>query len=520
MRSTGNPSRALGTGAFCVGLLALAVVVLATPQAALAAVYDLQAGTIAQPGSLNSLLTCQPGDTFILHTTATNRVYGRIYTGTDWNGKGGTAAAWVTIKGADGEARPLIRYTGGMNTFEMPSVSYMKFQNIEISGGSETFKFSGTCKYITLDGVYMHGVSDGCVNASGVVEISNLIVRNCEIAGTPGEAFYLGGHEKTYQPQVHDSLIEHNYIHDCHEGVEIKAGCTNITVRDNVITSGTGYPAMTIYGTYKTDNNLRYRIYRNFIFNSSDSAIQCTSDSEITNNVIVSSQSNGISIRSRNLDGKMQNITIANNTFYGAGDTCLQVSNGDIATNVVIANNAIYQTSMAGLAFNAPQGIAGVVLASNLYYGDTNTVAPGLILGAAPASIFLNASTTLAQMDVYPAVGSPLIDAADAAYVAPGDPSLDFNVVARPQGDAPDIGAYEAIRSVNPGWKIAAGFKTVGVPGDADLDGHVDVVDLLTLVYSFGLGAGEPGFDPTADFNKDSAVDVVDLLLLVDNFGF
>jgi len=513
MRSTGSLSRASRTCSICAGLLAFAAV-LTAPQAARATVYDLY------PPSLNPLLTMQPGDTFILHAGT----YNRVYTGTAWNGKGGSAAGgWVTIKGADGEARPLINYTGGNNVFEMPGVKYMKFQNLEINGGSDTFKFSGTCQYITLENIYMHDAADGFVNASSIVDVSNLIVRDCVMARTApsstGEAFYLGGHEKTSQPQVHDSLIERNWIYDTVEGVEIKAGCTNITVRDNVISANRNAPSMTIYGTYKTDNELRYRIYRNFIYNSSDSGIQCTSDAEITNNVIVNSLYYGMSIRKRNLDGKMQNITIANNTFYGAGNTCLNVSNGDIATNVVIANNAFYQPSDAATAFNAAQGIAGITLANNLYYGTANAASPGLVLGAAPASIFLNASTTLAQMDVYPAVASPLIDAADAAYVAAGDPSLDFNVVARPQGSAPDIGAYEATRSVNPGWKLAAALKTVGVPGDTNLDGHVDVVDLLTLVYSFGLNQGDPGFDPTADFNKDTAVDVVDLLFLVDNFG-
>jgi hypothetical protein len=69
----------------------------------------------------------------------------------------------------------------------------------------------------------------------------------------------------------------------------------------------------------------------------------------------------------------------------------------------------------------------------------------------------------------------------------------------------------------------AAGTNIVSVvynvPGDTDGDGHVDVVDLLALVGSFGLSAGDPGFDPAADINKDGTVDVVDLLTLVDNFG-
>ncbi len=483
---------------------------------ALATVYDLQPGTLSAPASLNQLLTLQAGDTAILHATATNRVYGRVYTGTSWSGKAGTPSAWITIKGAEGEPRPLIYYTGGNNTFEMPSVAYMRFQYLEISGGSETFRFTGTSHDVVLEDIYMHNVSDGCVNASGIYELYNLTVRNCEIVGTPGEAFYLGKHDYPYQPQVHDSLIERNFVHDCHEGVEIKAGCTNVTVQDNVISASTGYPSFTIYGTYKTDNNLRYRIYRNFIYDSSDSGIQCTSDAEIVNNVIVNSLGNGISIRARNLDAKMQNITIANNTLYGAAnDTCLQVSNGDIATNVVIANNAIYQSSAGAIAFNAAAGIAGVTLANNLYYGTNNASSPGLVLGPDPGSVFVNASTTLGQMDVYPLAGGSLIDAASATY-APVD---DFNWVARPQGAAYDIGAYEATRSVNPGWHLVAGFRTVGVPGDVNLDGHIDVADVLILVGSWAKSVGQPGYNPAANINGEAGVDVSDLLLVANNWG-
>jgi hypothetical protein len=57
------------------------------------------------------------------------------------------------------------------------------------------------------------------------------------------------------------------------------------------------------------------------------------------------------------------------------------------------------------------------------------------------------------------------------------------------------------------------------VPGDVDLDGHVDVVDLLWLVDAFGSLSGDPNFDPRCDFNSDGSVDVVDLLYMVENFG-
>ena len=54
---------------------------------------------------------------------------------------------------------------------------------------------------------------------------------------------------------------------------------------------------------------------------------------------------------------------------------------------------------------------------------------------------------------------------------------------------------------------------------DANDDGCVDVVDLLSVVYSFGTTAADPGYDPTTDFNHDDLVDVVDLLELVGQFG-
>lgn len=54
---------------------------------------------------------------------------------------------------------------------------------------------------------------------------------------------------------------------------------------------------------------------------------------------------------------------------------------------------------------------------------------------------------------------------------------------------------------------------------DVNEDLAVDVVDLLTMVETFGLSGGDAGFDGTCDLNDDGSVDVVDLLGLVYNFG-
>lgn len=53
------------------------------------------------------------------------------------------------------------------------------------------------------------------------------------------------------------------------------------------------------------------------------------------------------------------------------------------------------------------------------------------------------------------------------------------------------------------------------LPGDVDLNGSVDVDDLLTLIN--GWGAVEPG-DPPADFTGNSQVDVDDLLVVINHW--
>lgn len=54
---------------------------------------------------------------------------------------------------------------------------------------------------------------------------------------------------------------------------------------------------------------------------------------------------------------------------------------------------------------------------------------------------------------------------------------------------------------------------------DANDDGFVDVIDLLTMVYSFGAFCGvDRHYDPWTDFNADGTVDSTDLLILVENW--
>jgi hypothetical protein len=90
----------------------------------------------------------------------------------------------------------------------------------------------------------------------------------------------------------------------------------------------------------------------------------------------------------------------------------------------------------------------------------------------------------------------------------PGD-TLDL--LANPDSNGSD----EVTLLNNAGLVVVA----VSVRGDLDLNGHVDVADLLILAGSFGKHVGDPDCDPGCDLNADGAVDVSDLLILAGNWG-
>ena len=55
--------------------------------------------------------------------------------------------------------------------------------------------------------------------------------------------------------------------------------------------------------------------------------------------------------------------------------------------------------------------------------------------------------------------------------------------------------------------------------GDANADSHIAAEDVSLLAVAFGAGAGDPTFDPRADFNRDEVIDEEDLALLTSNLG-
>jgi len=78
-------------------------------------------------------------------------------------------------------------------------------------------------------------------------------------------------------------------------------------------------------------------------------------------------------------------------------------------------------------------------------------------------------------------------------------------------GWIPYIGPYDG--------QIKIKGYVIGIPGDLNHDGKVDVKDLVLFTKAFGAFPGHPRWNPDADLNGDNKVNIIDLIMLKRNFG-
>jgi|JRYD01.1.fsa_nt_gb hypothetical protein len=395
-----------------------------------------------------------PGDTLIVHA-GTYADAGRISIGVR-----GTAAAPVLIKGADGEALPLITRNAGapvQNTINIEGATWLRLTRLEITGnGGDAINMSGTPSFITLDNLEIHDVDVGINFRSSMNDITvrhNHIHHTGKDGGT-GEGMYVGCNDATCV--VSRALIENNWIHDTQnstqgDGIEVKHGSHSNIVRDNVIYN-TGYPCVLVYGTVGQPVNV---VEGNVMWNCGDSGIQAAADAIIRNNIILDGPGNGFNSQPHQA-ATPSNLQFVHNTVVG-GSPCLRLSGWSGRPGLVLANNAIY----CDADDFAIGGLSGVTVTGNVVTPATSALpAAGYRVGQT-ATLDL---TDVAQHNVYPRAGSRVIDAASAAHVT----SLDFNGNAR--SGTPDAGAYDYTTAQNPGWAVVAGFKNASAqPQPPDL---------------------------------------------------
>jgi hypothetical protein len=424
----------------------------------------------------------------------------------------------------------------------MRGAQYVTLRGLEITGGNWAIRIGSKtdmvyidaahpmgsilrpARNITVERCHIHHVHNTAISANFPGDLyDGLVFRHNEIHHTAryGEAFYMGNFDdatKTVFAVVRNSVIENNYIHDqvysgiwyvdpafssFHgTGVQFKDGSYNNIIRDNVI-HYTYYPAILVSGaapsSFSAGDTIGPNVIeRNVIWQISKvggditgQGIQCAADTTLRNNIIYAPQP--LRIQTHQLSTPHA-IEVINNTFVSTSSNTVHIASNPIGP-VLIANNALYRGP------NRTDVITGTGSTSAWVTKAGNVAIPDLTA----------ALVNPAGLNFFPAVGSPLLGAAAATYQSPDD----FNRMAR-NSDL-TAGAYAYNTAGNPGWTITPAFKPVA--GDANFDGHVDVVDLLYLVDAFGTVLGDLAYNPACDFNTDNAVDVVDLLYLVDNFG-
>ena len=367
-----------------------------------------------------------PGDTLIVHEGTYSESGARIRISAK-----GTESQPIVVKGADGEARPLITRPANstpQNTINIEGATYVTIQHFEITGNGDGIHLNGGPHHITIEDNEIHDIDVG-VNFRSSMD--SILVRRNHIYNTAGtaEGMYVGCNNAACA--VSNSIIEQNWIHDTRgsqgDGIEIKYGSWGNIIRDNVIHDA-NFPCILAYGVKDANIDRPNIIEGNVVWNCGQ-AIAVIADATVRNNIVLGS----LETQSHGQVPIMRNVTITNNTVMGSMPL-RGWGGGNNSASLTVANNVVYGGSIT----NEP---GGAILSSNLEYSSgTNgiLVDPG-------------------NRDFWPAPGSPLIGAADVSHA----PSADFNGTIR---QTPfDVGAYESDGlASNPGWSIQTGFKNIG----------------------------------------------------------
>jgi hypothetical protein len=66
---------------------------------------------------------------------------------------------------------------------------------------------------------------------------------------------------------------------------------------------------------------------------------------------------------------------------------------------------------------------------------------------------------------------------------------------------------------------LAGGKVYVGIPGDVDGKGGVQLADLVTVAKAYGSKPGDPNWNPNADVDGNAVVGLSDLVIVAKHYG-
>ena len=373
-------------------------------------------GTIIHADSsnyLSKLSTLQPGDTLLLASGTYNNP--NTVPGLPIFNINGTQSKPITIMGPNSGSRPVFIGHSGYNTIRFSNASYVIVKNIEVNNkntGGDGVNAQGVSHDITLDNLYLHGLSDD----QQTVGIStnhattwNWTIKN-NIITDAGTGMYLGNNPGD-NPFIH-GIIENNLIYGTiGYNIEIKQQNPRPTdisgmptnsgvtiIRNNVFSKGSNSSSGgmarpdLLVGHFPLSGsgvNDLYEIYGNFFYqNPHEALFQGEGNVAFYDNVLVNTYDNGyaaITIQPQHAKPRM--IRIFNNTIIAKSEG-ISVIGGNSNYKQIVIGNAVFSAKPI-YANNLSRNVIGTYVDASRYL--KNSFAP------------------LGQMSLYPNSKSSLL---------------------------------------------------------------------------------------------------------------
>jgi hypothetical protein len=366
---------------------------------------------------------------------------------------------------------------------------YVTIRGFEVTGSGARIRWGGNFSY--LEYMWVHDVSvlgatvqsnqpvaDGTCADLGIDH--DVTIRNIVIQKGIGEGIYVAANyndpaDGGCQTGPHggdnnyDILIEGNTITDSGingdqgDGIDLKAGLYNVTVRGNTISKThagpppkcSGGDGITTLGQMRLSTHESNFLIENNIVHHGGCVIAGSSDSShgialgalhgavVRNNVIYSNPGAGIIgwTRTTGLTPNNQRIRVYNNTVYGCALGGIGFS--DFDDGPVLRNNLVFKNTGSQLSGQIPSIDSNYNLfaptGSDLPEGSHSIVqssTSGIVVNAAGGNFHLTSTSPARDKGLNLSILSNLPVGATAFYT-------DKDNATRPRGAAWDIGAYE-----------------------------------------------------------------------------
>ena len=359
----------------------------------------------------------------------------------------GTAQNGITFSGYPGESVTVdgtgIELHGREGVFVIAGREYVNVRGLRVTSSRATGIMVRESRFVTVEDCYTHDTADsgiGVWRSADVVVKGNEVVKACN--GGSQECITIAGSERV-------QVVE-NHVHDRGEGprggegIDAKDGCANVVIRGNHV-----------HGT-------RLGIYV-------DAWKTHSHDIEVAQNIVHDCEGCGFAVASER-GGLVENVRFANNIAYRNRSAGIMVAgwNGGWQHpihNVQIINNTVYANGWEEHAWGGGIGVEssearGIVIRNNICSqnrewqmmdqvgGGEVVIDHNLIDGyrghekETRGNASVEGSPLFADpdgADFRLRAGSPAVNAGSSE----GAPTVDFAGNPRPQGVAPDIGAFE-----------------------------------------------------------------------------